>query len=194
MVVLTTTTWYGGEQAVDGVYRHIIILSQHCINITIIAYIFANYILSVINIPKIFASYNTYTLPCSTPCVSCGCIDTQSLEFGFGSMQLPTELFATNIFQHDKKLPVDNVDCHALFLMNVPRNYHPALLPLSPLVQTVHPAIFLKWLYETFERMDNWMEGQEEEQNDAITLCALSPAGRECNLSIRNTDIRGWSS
>ena len=24
------------------------------------------------------------------------------------------------------------------------------------------------------------MEGQEEEQNDAITLFALSPAGREC--------------
>ena len=28
--------------------------------------------------------------------------------------------------------------------------------------------------------MDNWMEGQEEEQNDAITLSALSPADREC--------------
>ena len=28
--------------------------------------------------------------------------------------------------------------------------------------------------------MDNWMEGQEEEQNDAIILPALSSAGREC--------------
>ena len=80
------------------------ILSQHCINITIIIYIAGNYILSVINIARIFASYNTYTLPCSTPCVSCGCIDTQPLEFGLGSMQLRTELFATNTFQHDKTI------------------------------------------------------------------------------------------
>ena len=28
--------------------------------------------------------------------------------------------------------------------------------------------------------MDNWMEGQEEEQNDVIALSALSQAGREC--------------
>ena len=99
-----------------------------------------NYILTVISIVKIFASYNTYTLPCSTPCVSS--IDTQPLEFGLGSMRLRTELFATNAFQHVKPLPADNVDCHALFLMNVPRNYHTALLPLSPLVQTLHPDFF----------------------------------------------------
>ena len=135
--------------------------------------------LSVINIAKIFASYNTYTLPCSTPCVSCGCIDTQPLECGLGSMQLRTELFATKTFQHDKPLTSDNVDCHALFPMNVPRNYHLALLPLSPLLQTLHPDIFWRWLYEAFEIMDNWMEGQEGESNDAITLSALSPAVRE---------------
>ena len=135
--------------------------------------------LSVKNIAKIVASYNTYTLPCTTPCVSCGCIDTHPLKFGLGSMQLRTELLATNTFQHDKPLPADNVDCHALFLMNEPRNCHPALLPLSPLVQTLHPEIFWWWLYKTFKRMDNWMEGQKEEQNDAITLSVLSPAGRK---------------
>ena len=64
--------------------------------------------------------------------------------------------------------------------MNVPRNYHLALLPLSPLLQTFHPESPWRWLYETFERMENWMEGQEGELNDAITLSALSPAGREC--------------
>ena len=90
--------------------------------------------LSVIDIAKIFASCNTYTLSCSTPCVRCGYIDIQPLEFGLGSIQLRTELFATNTFQHDKPLPADSFDCHALFLMNVPRNYHPTLLPLSPLV------------------------------------------------------------
>ena len=47
-------------------------------------------------------------------------------------MQLQTELLTTNTFQHVKPLPADNVDYHALFQMNVPRNYHPALLPLSP--------------------------------------------------------------
>ena len=54
--------------------------------------------------------------------------------------------------------------------------------------------IFLRWLYETFDRTDNWIGSQEEEQNDAITLSASSPAGRECICQSRNTDIRGWSS
>ena len=80
MVVLTTTTWYGGEQAVDCVYRHhIIILSQHCINIKIMVYLCELYTFSN-NTAKIFASYNTYTFPCSTPCVS-GFIDIQPMEF-----------------------------------------------------------------------------------------------------------------
>ena len=66
---------------------------------------------------------------------------------------------------------------------NLYRNYYPALLPQSPLVQTLHPENFWRWWYETFERMDNSMEGQEEEQNNAITLS-----------TIRKTDICGWSS
>ena len=41
-----------------------------------------------------------------------------------------------------KPLPADIVDSHALFLMNVPPNYHPALLLLPPLVQTLHPDTF----------------------------------------------------
>ena len=72
----------------------------------------------------------------------CDCIDIQPLEFGFGSMQLRTELFATNTFQQAEPLPADNVDCHAVFMMNVPCNYHPALLTLSPLVQILHPDFF----------------------------------------------------
>ena len=40
MIVLTITMWYGSEQAVEGVYRrHIITLSQHCTDITIIVYL-----------------------------------------------------------------------------------------------------------------------------------------------------------
>ena len=156
MIVLTTTTWYGGEQTVDGVYRHhIITLSQHYVNITIIAYFCELHTFSNKYCQDIRILFDTYTLPCSSPCVSCGCIDTQPLEFDLGSMQLRTELFSTNTFQHVKPLPADNVDSHALFLMNVPRIYHPALLPLSPLVQTLHPELFWRWLYETFERMDN---------------------------------------
>ena len=44
---------------------------------------------------------------------------------------------------------------------NLYRNYYPALLPLLPLVQTLPPESFWRRWYETFERMDNLMEGQE---------------------------------
>ena len=191
MAVLTTTTWYGGEQVFDGVYRHhIIMLSQHCINITIIVYL-CEYI-SVINIAKIFASYNTYTLPCSTPCVSCGCIDIQPLEFDLGSMQLRTELFATNIFQHDKPLPADNVECYALLLMNLTRNYHPALLPQSPLVQTLFNDLFKMVIWNIWEDGQlNGRSGGRTKWCDYIICIVSSRPGM--HLAIRNTDIRGWS-
>ena len=60
-------------------------------------------------------------------------------------------------------------------------------------IKSLRFALFLRWLNESFERMDNWMEGQEEEQNDAITLPALSPAGRGCicqsEISISVVDL-----
>ena len=54
-------------------------------------------------------------------------------------------MFATNTFQHDKPLAADDVDCHALFLTNLFRSYHPAQFPLSPLVQTLHTEFFGGW-------------------------------------------------
>ena len=44
--------------------------------------------------------------------------------------------------------------------------------------------------------MDNWMEGQEEEQNDTITLYIIFIVSSRTgmHLPISNIDIRGWYS
>ena len=154
MVVLTTTTWYG-EQAVDGVYRHhIMILSQHCINITIIVYL-CELQTSSNKYCQDIRSYDTYTLPCSTPSVSCGCIDTKPLEFDLGSMQLGTELFATNKFQHDKSLPADTVDCHALFL-KWKRDMSITVWPIEARVTLVHRGVTLDMENSHPRHQENW--------------------------------------